>query len=316
MAEPPARACPCFDAVMTADRRSRLRACHLYLVASVPEAADPSDPPAFWWTAVEASVRGGAGAVQLRAKQASTDQRCRLVALARQRLGPKVLLIINDDLRAARCDDADGLHLGREDAERLGQQYFEPDPGEELTWGALGLELFASTERRPEADGPAQPDLGTLLGGLGPAGCASPGSDSPADRRCMGLLVARGGLGPTKLLGTSTRDAGEIRRALSGLADHVGFGAMAVSGTKPDATLADPLELRSCGRRFAQLPVFPIGGVDSRTLGRVLDANLDRAAVGAALMDAEDPWALASELLRRLTHDRLRRADQDGAAGA
>lgn len=105
---------------MTAARIARLAQCRLYLVASVPVGSDPADPGPAWWRAVEGAVRGGAGAVQLRAKGTTTATLIGLLIRARERLAPSTLLIVNDDLDAARGSGADGLHLGREDAEVLG----------------------------------------------------------------------------------------------------------------------------------------------------------------------------------------------------
>ncbi len=66
---------------------------------------------------VEAALMGGVAAVQYRDKSDDVarrhEQACELVALCR-RFG--VPLIVNDDLRLADLADADGVHLGRDDA--------------------------------------------------------------------------------------------------------------------------------------------------------------------------------------------------------
>ncbi len=66
---------------------------------------------------VEAALKGGAAAVQYREKTGDValrhEQASELLPLCR-RYG--VPLIINDDLRLADLTDADGVHLGREDA--------------------------------------------------------------------------------------------------------------------------------------------------------------------------------------------------------
>jgi len=66
---------------------------------------------------VEAALKGGAAAVQYREKTGDValrhEQASELLPLCR-RYG--VPLIINDDLRLADLADADGVHLGREDA--------------------------------------------------------------------------------------------------------------------------------------------------------------------------------------------------------
>jgi len=66
---------------------------------------------------VEAALAGGVAAVQYRDKSGDVarrhEQASELVALCRQFDVP---LIINDDLRLADLCDADGVHLGRDDA--------------------------------------------------------------------------------------------------------------------------------------------------------------------------------------------------------
>lgn len=66
---------------------------------------------------VEAALRGGATFVQLRAKHASTGQRAvqaRSLAFACAAFGAP--LLVNDDVGAALLCDADGVHIGQDDA--------------------------------------------------------------------------------------------------------------------------------------------------------------------------------------------------------
>ena len=65
---------------------------------------------------VDASLKGGVTMVQIRDKHASTEDR---VALAR-RLKPicasqGAILVINDDVKAAKISDVDGVHIGQGD---------------------------------------------------------------------------------------------------------------------------------------------------------------------------------------------------------
>lgn len=81
--------------------------------ALTPECADT----ARLLQVVEAALKGGVAAVQYREKTGDValrhEQASELLALC-HRYG--VPLIINDDLRLADLTDADGVHLGREDA--------------------------------------------------------------------------------------------------------------------------------------------------------------------------------------------------------
>lgn len=81
--------------------------------ALTPECADTARLLAM----VEAALQGGAAAVQYREKTGDValrfEQASELLPLCRKYGVP---LIINDDLRLADLADADGVHVGREDA--------------------------------------------------------------------------------------------------------------------------------------------------------------------------------------------------------
>ena len=83
------------------------------IYAITPETADTER----LLTLVQAALAGGVAAVQYRDKSGDVarrhEQASELVALCR-RFG--VPLIVNDDLRLADLADADGVHLGRDDA--------------------------------------------------------------------------------------------------------------------------------------------------------------------------------------------------------
>ncbi|AQZ51672.1 thiamine phosphate synthase [Martelella mediterranea] len=63
------------------------------------------------------AIAGGAAIVQLRMKHASTRERIDMgLALKQVTAGTPVRLIVNDDVEAAIAIDADGVHVGQEDA--------------------------------------------------------------------------------------------------------------------------------------------------------------------------------------------------------
>ncbi|GJM23514.1 MAG: hypothetical protein DHS20C15_34290 [Planctomycetota bacterium] len=107
--------------------RSPLQGVSLYLIASLP--GTKLDERAL--SSLAAAARGGVGAIQLRMKDADTDQRRRALQRARAAIPASVLLLINDDLDAvfdARGRPlADGVHLGRDDAEGLAPAELSPD---------------------------------------------------------------------------------------------------------------------------------------------------------------------------------------------
>ncbi|WP_269531461.1 thiamine phosphate synthase [Chitinimonas sp. BJYL2] len=102
------------------------------------------------------------------------------------------------------------------------------------------------------------------------------------------LAAARAALGPHKLLGASCYNRIELAQAaLAAGADHVGFGAAFVSGTKPQAVRAEAdLYRRACATLDA--PVVAIGGITVANGARLIDCGVKRLAVIGGLFDAED----------------------------
>lgn len=65
---------------------------------------------------VAAAVRGGVSFVQLRDKEASTQERISAARTLKEVLGKSgVPLVINDDIEAALASDVDGVHIGQSD---------------------------------------------------------------------------------------------------------------------------------------------------------------------------------------------------------
>lgn len=209
-------------------RREALRRARVYLIWT-PEAArgDPLD-------AAARALRGGhIGLVQLRMKTAAQDERVetgrRLCALARE---AGALFLVNDDVELARSLDADGVHVGQDDA-------------------------------APEA--------------------------------------ARAALGADALIGLSTHDADEIRRAHDEPVDYVGLGPCYPTTSKAlTYTPGGPALLEAALPAAGDLPVFPIGGILQEHVPALAAAGARAVAVGAAILAADDPAAAAEALHRAL----------------
>ncbi|MCL4799584.1 MAG: thiamine phosphate synthase [Burkholderiales bacterium] len=102
------------------------------------------------------------------------------------------------------------------------------------------------------------------------------------------LAAARARLGPGRLLGASCYD--RLERALAAVAqgaDHVAFGSVFPSATKPGAVRA-PLALFTAARRALDCPLVAIGGITVENAGAVIAAGADAVAVISALFDAPD----------------------------
>lgn len=112
----------------------------------------------------------------------------------------------------------------------------------------------------------------------------------------------RARLGPGRWLGVSCYDDLERARAVVGVADHVGFGAVFPSPTKPDAVRA-PLSLLASARALG-LSTVAIGGIDRGNAHLAIAAGADAVAVITDLFGAPDPTAAAREL-RAIVHRAL-----------
>lgn len=102
------------------------------------------------------------------------------------------------------------------------------------------------------------------------------------------LAVARAQLGAGKLLGSSCYAS--IERALAARdagADHIAFGAMFNSHTKPEAKLA-PLSLFAQAQEQTGLPCVAIGGITLDNANQLIRTGARALAIIEALFGAAD----------------------------
>ena len=116
----------------------------------------------------------------------------------------------------------------------------------------------------------------------------------------------RARIGPHRLLGVSCYDDAAHAGAMLGIADHVGFGSVFASPTKPQAVRA-PLALFAEARAMG-LATVAIGGIDRGNAHLPIEAGADAVAVITDLFDAGDP-ADSARLLHRIVHAALARRD-------
>ncbi len=114
----------------------------------------------------------------------------------------------------------------------------------------------------------------------------------------------RARIGPDRWLGVSCYDDLERARSMIGVADHVGFGSVFASSTKPQAVRA-PLGLFGRARALG-LSTVAIGGIDRTNARLPIEAGADAVAVIGDLFGADDPARAAREL-RDAVHGALAR---------
>ena len=114
----------------------------------------------------------------------------------------------------------------------------------------------------------------------------------------------RARIGPDRWLGVSCYDDLERARSMIGIADHVGFGSVFASPTKPAAVRA-PLELFARARAMG-LATVAIGGIDRSNARRPIEAGADAVAVISDVFAQADPARAAREL-RAIVREALAR---------
>ncbi|HSE02867.1 MAG TPA: thiamine phosphate synthase [Methylomirabilota bacterium] len=117
--------------------------------------------------------------------------------------------------------------------------------------------------------------------------------DLPANR-------AREILRPGMILGVSTHDPEQARRAVAEGADYVAIGSIFPTTTKAAFQLVGPDLIRQV-RRDVPVPLVGIGGITADNAGAVLAAGADAVAVISALCAASDPEAATRAFLERVT---------------
>jgi thiamine-phosphate pyrophosphorylase len=111
----------------------------------------------------------------------------------------------------------------------------------------------------------------------------------------MPVREARRILGPDALIGVSTHNLKQVRRAVLEGASYIGVGPTFVSSTKSFDELAG-LDFVRAATAETSLPAFVLGGVTADNIPQVVAAGGTRVAVSAAVAQADDPRTAAQVL--------------------
>ena len=112
---------------------------------------------------------------------------------------------------------------------------------------------------------------------------------------------ARNIMGAAKLVGVSTHSIEDAQCAVLAGANYIGVGPVFSSQTKSFASLAG-LRLVEQIAAEIKLPAFAIGGINSRNVEQVIAAGMSRVAVSAAVAKADNPNAVARDLIGQLAN--------------
>ena len=110
---------------------------------------------------------------------------------------------------------------------------------------------------------------------------------------------ARRLLPPPMILGVSTHNADQARRARDDGADYVAVGSMFPTGSKIGFELVGP-ELVRRVRADIPVPLVAIGGITRDNLSQVIEAGADAVAVISAIGNARDPAAAVRGFLETI----------------
>jgi len=102
------------------------------------------------------------------------------------------------------------------------------------------------------------------------------------------------------LLGRSTHDLDQARRAIEEGWDYFAVGPVYATATKPGRPAVGTGLLEAVAALRPPVPWFAIGGVDLGTLDEVAGAGASRAVVVRAITEAPDPAAAVAALRKRL----------------
>jgi len=135
-----------------------------------------------------------------------------------------------------------------------------------------------------------RPDLAVLAGADG----VHLGQDD------LPLAAARRVLGPGRIVGLSTHDPEQARRAADAGADYVAVGPVYATTSKVGALAPRGLDLVRAARTAVHCPLVAIGGIDAGTAADVVAAGADAVAMIGALVRAPDPATAVRAVQARL----------------
>ncbi len=113
-------------------------------------------------------------------------------------------------------------------------------------------------------------------------------------------LEARKALGPDAIIGLSTHDADEAKKALSLGADYVSFGPVFATSTKKDAQAPKGLSALKEARRATPLPIVAIGGITEENMGKVNEAGPTAIAMISEALLSDDPEKKAFSIVSKI----------------
>lgn len=114
------------------------------------------------------------------------------------------------------------------------------------------------------------------------------------------IAQARQVLAPEQVLGRSNREIDLLIQSQEMGADHVAFGAIYPTTTKPGGRGPQGTERLREARAVTKVPLVAIGGINADNAGAVIEAGADAVCVTAAVGLAAEPEAAAARLVEAI----------------
>ena len=115
------------------------------------------------------------------------------------------------------------------------------------------------------------------------------------------VAQARQVLAPHQVLGRSNREVELLIQSQEMGADHVAFGAIYPTTTKPGGRGPQGPERLRQARAVTKVPLVAIGGINAENVGPVIEAGADAVCVTAAVGLAPEPEAAARRLVEAIS---------------
>jgi thiamine-phosphate pyrophosphorylase len=117
----------------------------------------------------------------------------------------------------------------------------------------------------------------------------------------MAVAEARAAVGDDAIVGRSTHSIAQADEGAASGADYIAVGPVHATPTKEGRPAIGLDPIRHAAAHVTGVPWFAIGGIDTETVGAVVDAGARRAVVVRAIAHAADPEAVTRALRAALT---------------
>ena len=107
-------------------------------------------------------------------------------------------------------------------------------------------------------------------------------------------------VGRNMLIGVSTHNLDEAKKAEAGGADFVTFGPIFSTPSKMSYGAPVGIEALRTVKKHVQIPVFGLGGIRINTISQVLQAGADGIAMISAVLAAPDIKQAATDVVSQI----------------